>query len=91
MAAGGYCVEAQAQWGKKGRLERGSKMLCTINDVARQGVNERLEGGMICAHHYPSVFPLFIPQAQLAASQCSLAVVRTSPQPTWPQQCDWFT
>jgi len=33
-------------------------MLGTINHLARQGVEERLEGGMICAYHYPSLFQL---------------------------------
>jgi len=40
MLAGGYCEAAQGHLGKKGRLERGSKMLGTINQLARQGVGE---------------------------------------------------
>jgi len=30
MSAGGCCEAAERHWGKKGRLERGSKMLGTI-------------------------------------------------------------
>jgi hypothetical protein len=37
-----------------------------------------LEGGMICAHHYPLLFELYVLQAQLAASQCTPADVLTS-------------
>jgi hypothetical protein len=37
MLAGGYCEAAQRHWGKKGRLERGSKMLGNTNHLAGQG------------------------------------------------------
>jgi len=32
-SAGGYCEAAERHWGKKGRLERGSKVLGTINHL----------------------------------------------------------
>ena len=82
MLAGGHCEAAQGHLGRKGRLERGRKMFGAINHLARQGVEERLGGGMIWAHNYPSLFPLFVPQAQLAASQCAPADVLTSPHLT---------
>jgi hypothetical protein len=37
---------------------------------------------MICAHHYPSLFQLYVLQVQLAASQCAPADVLTSPHLT---------
>jgi hypothetical protein len=40
MLAGGYCEAAQGHLGKKGRLERGSKMLGSTNPLACQGVGE---------------------------------------------------
>jgi hypothetical protein len=82
MSAGGYCEAAQGHLRKKGRLERGSKMVGSTNRLARHVVGERLEGGKICAHLYPSLFSLFFPQAQLAASQCAPAGVPTSPHLT---------
>jgi hypothetical protein len=63
MLADEYSEAVQGHCGKKGRMERGSKMFGTINHLACQLVEGRLEGGMISAHHYPSLFPLFIPQA----------------------------
>jgi hypothetical protein len=53
-------------------------MLGTMNHLVRQGVEERLGGGLTCAHHYPSLFQLYVLQAQLAASQCAPADVLTS-------------
>ena len=47
MSAGGCCEAAQGHWGKKGRLDRGSKMLDTINHLAHQRVEGRLEGGIM--------------------------------------------
>jgi len=41
--------------GKKGSLERGSKMVGTTNHLACEGVEGRLEGGMVNA---PTVLPL---------------------------------
>jgi hypothetical protein len=38
--------QPMGQRGRKGRLERGSKMFGTINHLARHGVEERLEGGV---------------------------------------------
>jgi hypothetical protein len=41
MSADGYSEAAQGHWGKKGRMERGSKMFGTIKHLVCQLVVER--------------------------------------------------
>jgi len=80
------------QWGKKGRLERGSKMLGTINHLAGQVAEGRLEEGVISGHHYASFFQFSFPRPSwLVTMSTTSCVDLSSPHHNqlFPKQPDW--
>jgi hypothetical protein len=59
MSAGVYYETVHGAMGEEKKTGKREQNVPTINHLARQGVEERLEGGMICAYHYPSLFQLY--------------------------------
>jgi hypothetical protein len=82
MSAGGYCETVHGAMVEEKKTGKRKQNVQHYKPFSSSRGRRGLEGGMIRAHHYPSLFELYVLQAQLAASQCAPADVLTSPHLT---------
>jgi len=58
MSAGGYCETVHGAMGEEKKTGKRKQNVWHYKPFSSSRGRRGLEGGMICAHHYPSLFQL---------------------------------